>query len=70
MTTDLIVPRFACCLMNRLPTSRTRETPAQQRDPVSPDDRFLRACGVLPTDVRDELRMLDRRPKGIPAVES
>jgi hypothetical protein len=62
-------PRFACC--HDEPTTKFAYTrPEDHRDPVSPDDRFLRACGVLPTDVRDELRMLDRRPKGIPAVES
>jgi len=55
---DLIVLHFACCLMNRVPTSRN--TPEDNRDPVPADERFLRACGVRPADVRDDLRVLDR----------
>jgi hypothetical protein len=30
--------------------------PEDHRQPVSPDAIFLRACGVRPPDVRDELR--------------
>ena len=30
------------------------------RDPVTGDERFLRACGVRATDLRDELLVLDR----------
>jgi hypothetical protein len=37
--------------------------PEDHRQPVSPDAIFLRACGVRPPDVRDELRVLDRRPE-------
>ena len=57
MVVGLAVPHFACCLKSRLPTSHTRP---DCRDPVPADERFLRACGVRPLDVRDELRVLDR----------
>jgi hypothetical protein len=43
------------------PTTRFAYTrPEDRRDPVPGDERFLRACGVRPPDVRDELRVLDR----------
>jgi len=34
--------------------------PEDHRDPMLCDGRFLRACGVRATDLRDELRVLDR----------
>ena len=43
--------------MNCLLDSHTH--PEDHRDPMPGDERFLRACGVRPPDVRDELRMLD-----------
>ena len=51
-TADLIVPRFACCLRGRLPTLRTRAQ-GDNRDPMRADQRFLRACGKRPPDMRD-----------------
>jgi hypothetical protein len=43
------------------PTTRfAYARPEDHRDPQPGDERFLRACGVRPLDVRDELRVLDR----------
>jgi hypothetical protein len=46
-----------------MPRLTRRLEDLDHRDPVPADERFLRACGVRPTDLRDELRMLDRRPE-------
>jgi len=54
----LTVPRFACCLISRLPPSRTRD-PRIIAIQCQATERFLRACGVRPPDVRDVLRVLD-----------
>jgi len=63
--------RSSLCLLPESPTTNFAYTrPEDHRDPVPADIRFLQACGVRPPDVRDELRVLDRRPEGIPAVES
>jgi len=49
------------CLLPDEPTTNFAYTrPEDCRDPVPADERFLRACGVRPPDVRDELRVLDR----------
>jgi hypothetical protein len=49
------------CLLPERPTSSfAYGSPESHRDPLSPDAVFLRACGVRPPDVRDELRVLDR----------
>ena len=49
-----------CVLPERPTTTFTYTRPEDHRDPVPADERFLRACGVRPPDVRDELRVLDR----------
>ncbi len=42
------------------PTNFSYTRPEDRRDSIPGDERFLRACGVRPPDVRDELRVLDR----------
>ena len=49
-----------CLLPERLTTNFTYTRPADNRDPMRADQRFLRACGVRPPDVRDESRVLNR----------
>jgi hypothetical protein len=49
--------RPSLCLLPDEPTTNfTYTRPADDRDPVPADERFLRACGVRPPDMRDELR--------------
>jgi hypothetical protein len=53
--------RPSLCLLPDEPTTNFKYTRREgHRDPVPADERFLRACGVRPPDVRDELRVLDR----------
>jgi hypothetical protein len=55
---------FSLCLLPDEPTPNFSYTrPEDGRDQMPADERFLRACGVRPPDVRDEWRMLDRRPE-------
>jgi hypothetical protein len=51
-----------CLLPDQPTTTFTYVRPEDHRDPMPADERFLRACGVHPPDLRDELRVLDRRP--------
>ena len=49
------------CLLPDEPTTRfAYARPEDHRDPVPADIRFLRACGVRPPDVRDDLKVLDQ----------
>jgi hypothetical protein len=49
------------CVLPERPTANfTYESPERHRDPVPEDEGFLRACGIRPPEVRDELRVLDR----------
>jgi hypothetical protein len=53
--------RPSLCLLPDEPTTKFAYTrPEDHRDSVPADERFLRACGVRPPDVRDELRCLDQ----------
>jgi hypothetical protein len=53
--------RASLCLLPEKPTtSFTYGIPERHRDPVPEDVKFLRACGIRPADVRDDLRVLDR----------
>jgi hypothetical protein len=55
------VDRASLCLLPERPTtSFTYGIPERHRDPVPEDVKFLRACGIRPADVRDELWVLDR----------
>jgi hypothetical protein len=49
-----------CLLPDETITKFMYARPEDHRDPVPADDRFLRACGVRATDLRDELLVLDR----------
>jgi hypothetical protein len=40
-------------------SDQMKTRPEDGRDPVPADERFLRACGVRPPDVRDDLKVLD-----------
>jgi hypothetical protein len=46
------------CVVPMNPTNFTDAGPEDHRDPVPEDAIFLRACGVRPTDLRDELLVL------------
>lgn len=53
--------RPSLCLLPDEPTTRfTYARPEDHRDPVPGDERFLRACGVRPPDVRDDLTVVDQ----------
>jgi hypothetical protein len=46
--------RSSLCLLTERPTTNfTDARPEDCRDPVPEEERFLRACGVRPPDMRD-----------------
>jgi len=55
---DCGVGRPSLCAVPMNPTNFTDARPEGNRDPVTGNERFLRACGVPPTDLRDELLVL------------
>ena len=57
---DSGVDRRSLCMVPEPTTRFAYARPEDHRDPQPGDVRFLRACGVRPDDVRDELRVLDR----------
>ena len=57
---DCGVDRPSLCVVPMNPTNFTDARPEGNRDPVPVDERFLRACGVRATDLRDESLVLDR----------
>jgi hypothetical protein len=58
--TDCGVDHRSLCMVPEPTTRFAYARPEDHRDPVPADERLLRACGVRPPDVRDELRVLDR----------
>jgi hypothetical protein len=49
-----------CLLPDELTTRFAYARPEDHRDPLPADERFLRACGVRPPDVRDDLMVADQ----------
>jgi hypothetical protein len=53
--------RSSLSLLPERPTTNFKYgSPERHRDPVPADEGFLRACGIRPPDVRDELQVLGR----------